>query len=60
MAEAAPDNLTRLVALMRRGEFDVIAIGRALLANPDWVARVRDGRAHALRPLSREMLDTLA
>jgi len=45
---------------MRRGEFDVIAIGRALLANPDWVARVRDGRAHALRPLSREMLDTLA
>ena len=29
---------------MERGEFDLIAVGRALIANPDWANRVREDR----------------
>jgi 2,4-dienoyl-CoA reductase-like NADH-dependent reductase (Old Yellow Enzyme family) len=34
---------------MERGEFDLIAVGRALLSDPQWVAKVRDGRSDELR-----------
>ena len=34
---------------MERGEFDLIAVGRALLADPQWVEKVRDGRRDELR-----------
>jgi 2,4-dienoyl-CoA reductase-like NADH-dependent reductase (Old Yellow Enzyme family) len=36
--------LESLVERMERGEFDLIAVGRALLADPLWVEKVRDGR----------------
>ena len=42
------------------GEFDLIAIGRALLANPDWVQLVGAGRATDLRPFSKSHLESLA
>lgn len=32
----------RLVEQFRAGEFDVVAVGRALLADPGWVNRLRD------------------
>lgn len=33
-----------------RGEFDVVAVGRALLADPEWVNKVRDGRFSDIVP----------
>ncbi|WP_280360927.1 NADH:flavin oxidoreductase [Nocardia wallacei] len=33
-----------------RGEFDIVAVGRALLADPDWVHKVRDGRLAEITP----------
>ena len=38
---------------------DLIAVGRAMLANPDWTARVRAGRWRELAPFRREMLASL-
>jgi 2,4-dienoyl-CoA reductase-like NADH-dependent reductase (Old Yellow Enzyme family) len=38
-----PASLDRLVEQFEAGEFDVVAIGRALLADPAWVNRLRDG-----------------
>ncbi|MEE6179670.1 NADH:flavin oxidoreductase [Mycobacterium sp. 050134] len=38
-----PAPLDRLVEQFEAGEFDVAAIGRALLAEPAWVNRLRDG-----------------
>jgi 2,4-dienoyl-CoA reductase-like NADH-dependent reductase (Old Yellow Enzyme family) len=38
-----PAPVDRLLAQFEAGEFDVIAIGRALLADPGWVNRLRDG-----------------
>lgn len=34
--------LEQLVARMERDEFDLIAVGRALISDPNWVAKVRD------------------
>lgn len=39
----APAPVDRLVDQFDAGEFDVVAIGRALLADPAWVNRLRDG-----------------
>lgn len=36
-----PTDLDELVRRMEQEEFDLIAVGRALLADPDWVAKVR-------------------
>lgn len=41
--------LDRLVERMERGEFDLIAVGRALLSDPLWVEKVRAGRGDELR-----------
>ena len=38
-----PAPVDRLVEQFDAGEFDVVAIGRALLADPAWVNRLRDG-----------------
>jgi 2,4-dienoyl-CoA reductase-like NADH-dependent reductase (Old Yellow Enzyme family) len=38
-----PASVERLVEQFDAGEFDVVAIGRALLADPGWVNRLRDG-----------------
>ncbi|WP_375382829.1 NADH:flavin oxidoreductase [uncultured Sphingomonas sp.] len=41
--------LDRLVGRMERDEFDLIAVGRALISDPHWVAKVRAGEADALK-----------
>lgn len=38
-----PASVDRLVEQFEAGEFDIVAIGRALLADPGWVNRLRDG-----------------
>jgi 2,4-dienoyl-CoA reductase-like NADH-dependent reductase (Old Yellow Enzyme family) len=47
--EAKPDaNLDRLLEMLERGDFDLVGVGRALLANPAWPNAVREGRYHDL------------
>jgi len=41
--------LDRLVGRMERDEFDLIAVGRALISDPQWAAKVRDGHADKLK-----------
>lgn len=45
--------------LIERGEVDMLAVGRALIANPDWVSLVRAGRWEELRPYHKDLLATL-
>jgi len=50
-------------ALLRRledGEFDLVAVGRALLADPAWAAKIRDGKLDELVPFTREALQSLS
>lgn len=41
-----PASVDRLVEQFDTDEFDIVAIGRALLADPAWVNRLRDGDLH--------------
>jgi 2,4-dienoyl-CoA reductase-like NADH-dependent reductase (Old Yellow Enzyme family) len=52
--------LGELEARLERGEFDLVAVGRALLADAHWAAKVRDGRFAELAPFSASSLATLA
>ena len=45
---AERQSLDGLVERMERGEFDLIAVGRALLADPLWAEKVREGREDEL------------
>lgn len=56
---AHPAKLEGLLERMRRSEFDFVAVGRALLSDPDWAAKVRQGREQDILPFSRETLKTL-
>jgi 2,4-dienoyl-CoA reductase-like NADH-dependent reductase (Old Yellow Enzyme family) len=53
---ADPAQASRAIAV---GDADLIAVGRAMLANPDWTAKVRAGRWRELLPFGREMLGAL-
>ena len=51
------NNLTPLLSGIEQGHFDMIAVGRAMIANPDWPQRIRSGMP--LNPYRMEMLKTL-
>jgi len=44
---------------MERGDYSLIAIGRALIADPELPRKVREGRFGEVVPFRREMLRTL-
>lgn len=56
---AQPASLDNLLERLAREEFDLVAVGRALLVDPDWAAKVRDGREQDILPFSREALTSL-
>jgi len=47
---AAPAPLTQLVERFHRGEFDLVGIGRVILADPQWLAKVKAGRTNECIP----------
>lgn len=59
-AGSAVSPLDRLVARMEREEFDLIAVGRALISDPAWVRHVREGAEDRLRGFDAKDLAELA
>ena len=53
--EAGQPSLTLapLVELIERGEFDLVALGRAVLADPAWASKVAAGRLSEIRPYDK-------
>jgi 2,4-dienoyl-CoA reductase-like NADH-dependent reductase (Old Yellow Enzyme family) len=45
--------LDDLITAFERGDFDLIAVGRALLNDHEWAAKIRDQRYDALKPLDK-------
>jgi 2,4-dienoyl-CoA reductase-like NADH-dependent reductase (Old Yellow Enzyme family) len=45
--------MKELVRRFNAGEFDLVAIGRSLISDPDWVSKVRDGCYSDVRVFSR-------
>lgn len=58
--DARTAHMDRLVEMLARGDFDLVAVGRAMLADPAWAAKVRDSRFSDLQPFTPEVLKTLA
>jgi 2,4-dienoyl-CoA reductase-like NADH-dependent reductase (Old Yellow Enzyme family) len=57
---AETTGIDRLLEMLARGDFDLVAVGRALIVNPDWANKVRAGHFDQLKPYSPEALATLA
>lgn len=51
--------LSDLIERLDRGEFDLVAVGRALLQDPEWTKKVKDGREDELADYDAKALATL-
>ena len=54
-----PAALDELLRRLDRGDFDLVAVGRALINDPQWVQKIRDGRQGELMDFSPASLGTL-
>ena len=54
--DAEISNLDNLVERLDGDEFDLVAVGRALIANPDWSNKVKNGQLSSLTPYDKSML----
>lgn len=52
--------LDDLLDRLEREEFDLVAVGRALLQDPEWAAKVLDGRFDELKPFEPASLRSLS
>lgn len=57
---AEPASLDGLIRRMEKDEFDMVAVGRALIVDPQWANKVRDGRFDDLSPFKAEALASFA
>ena len=57
---STPASLDGLVRRMERGEFDLIAVGRALLNDPQWAVKVRTGDTASHKDFTADALKELA
>ena len=53
-------DFTDLAGRAERGEFDLVAVGRALIADHAWVRKVKEGRFDELQAFDKAALKTLA
>lgn len=56
---ASSTGIEDLLVRFGNGEFDLVAIGRALLQDPAWVEKLREGRKDEIRAFDAESLKTL-
>lgn len=57
--DTANTSLDRISRMLAEGECDFVAVGRALIANPDWADKIRAGDAAGLADYSLDLLNTL-
>lgn len=56
---SVPSSLDELLRRFDRGDFDLVGVGRALLADPDWLLKIKLGRADELQGFTKEALAEL-
>ena len=59
-AATGTQGIDELMKRLDADEFDLVAVGRALLADPAWALKVRDDRAGDITTFTRDLLQTLA
>lgn len=55
-----PASLDELLRRLDRGDFDLVAVGRALLQDAEWARKIHQGRNDDLKPFTREALAVLS
>ena len=53
------NRLGTLAGMIERGEVDLVAVGRALISDPEWAEKLRAGKLVDAVPYTREVLGTL-
>ncbi|WP_157261238.1 NADH:flavin oxidoreductase [Paenibacillus wynnii] len=53
------DNIGRLLEKLEKEEFDLVAVGRALIVDPAWPAKVQSGRTDEIIPFTPAATKTL-
>jgi 2,4-dienoyl-CoA reductase-like NADH-dependent reductase (Old Yellow Enzyme family) len=56
---SATNHFGRLTEMMERNEIDLVAVGRALIADPTWANKLRTGHLSDATPYSKEALAQL-
>jgi 2,4-dienoyl-CoA reductase-like NADH-dependent reductase (Old Yellow Enzyme family) len=54
-----PVSIERVLNALDRGDFDLVGVGRAILADHQWLTKIKSGAHHTLLPFSRDLLSTL-
>lgn len=54
-----PKSVERVEEKLENGEFDIVAVGRAILADPNWPDKIKSGQLDNIVPFSSESLATL-
>jgi len=54
-----PASIDGLLRRLDAGEFDLVAVGRALLSDPHWVEKIRTGRGAETKGFERALLGSL-
>lgn len=57
---AQPNSVALLENRLAEGEFDLVAVGRAILADPNWPAKIESGQLENIIPFSSDSLLTLS
>ncbi|MCP4294737.1 MAG: NADH:flavin oxidoreductase [Proteobacteria bacterium] len=57
--EAQVTGIEKLIERMNRNEFDLIALGRTLITNPDWANKVKEGAYDQIKPFLKGALNNL-
>ncbi|WP_290524291.1 NADH:flavin oxidoreductase [Alcanivorax sp.] len=57
---ANPAGLDELTRRMENDEFDLIAVGRALLQDPNWLVKMRQGKEDEITPFTKAALGSLS
>jgi len=57
---STPSSLNELLRRFDRGDFDLVAVGRPLLADGAWALKIHEGHESELGGFSKEALTTLS
>ena len=55
--KANASSIETLVEMFEREEFDMVAVGRALLSDPEWVLKVKEGRDEEIVGFTKEYVE---
>lgn len=57
--DAGTTDINELCSRLNKGEFDLVALGRAIMGDHQWVNKVKAGDFASIKPFDKHAMDTL-